>query len=352
MAFKLNSNKKILLHIGPPKTGSSAIQKCFLDNRELLLTDGIFYPAHCTDANGISSGHQETILTQNEHGEFVIDRAKISEVIEQFNNSRAHTMVLSSEAFFRRAGNLVRILPNCEVVGFVRNPIDFIESQYNQSVKRHMNANKIELPSQPGIGQIKGLSQIIDENPQKKFHLHTYLRGEDIIDKFANVIGLTVKLAKPLGQVNSSYTHEALQFKRMINTFSLAKIDAELDRALQGFTEGCSSYTYIPKARHAQYQKYCESVFSEFCESYEVVSSEQLLTEMTMQRTEVVKAQVIEPNELQSLVQFLRSRHKVTFKKLQRGLKYAGSNKKDVQDVVEEIVKQKFTIWETHYFQR
>ena len=345
MAFKLNNKKKILLHIGPPKTGSSAIQKCFLDNRELLLTDGIFYPTHCTDANGISSGHQETILTQNEQGEFVIDRAKISTVIEQFNNSAAHTMVLSSEAFFRRAGNLVRILPNCEVVGFVRNPIDFIESQYNQSVKRHMNANKIELPSQPGIGQIKGLSQIIDETPQKKFHLHTYLRGEDIIDKFANVIGLTVKLAKPRGQVNSSYTHEALQFKRMINTFSLAKIDAELDRALQGFTDGCSSYTYIPKARHAQYQKYCESVFSEFCESYEVVSSEQLLAELTMQRTEVVKAQVIEPSELNTLVQFLRARHKATFKKLQQGLKYAGSDKKDVQDVVDVMLREKLSWW-------
>lgn len=345
MAFELNNNKKILLHIGPPKTGSSAIQKCFLDNRELLLTEGIFYPAHYTDVNGISSGHQETILSKNERGEFVIDRAKISAVIEQFNSSTAHTMVLSSEAFFRRAGNLVRILPNCEVIAFVRNPIDFIESQYNQSVKRHMNANKIELPSQPGIGQIKGLSQIIDENPEKKFHLHTYLRGEDIIDKFANVIGLKVNLAKPVGQVNSSYTHEALQFKRIINTFSLKKIDAELDRALQGFTEGCSSYTYIPRARHVQYQKYCESVFSEFCESYEVVNSEQLLTELTTQRTEVVKEQAIEPNELKALLQFLQKRHKATFKKLQQGLKYAGSDKRDVKEVVDVIARQKLGLW-------
>ena len=201
------------------------------------------------------------------------------------------------------------------------------------------------MPSQPGIGQIKGLSQIIDENQDKKFHLHTYLRGEDIIDKFANVIGLKVKLAKPIGQVNSSYTHEALQFKRMINTFSLAKIDAELDRALQGFTEGCSSYTYILKERHTQYQKYCESVFSEFCESYEVVNSDQLLTELTTQRTEVVKAQVLEPNELQGLLQFLQKRHKATFKKLQQGLKYAGSDKKDVQDVVDEVKKIKVGWW-------
>ena len=181
MAFELNNDKKILLHIGPPKTGSSAIQKCFSDNRNALLESGIFYPAHLTDANGISSGHQETILSPNERGEFVIDRAKIAQVIAQFTASSAHTMVLSSEAFFRRAGNLVRILPNCEIIAFVRNPIDFIESQYNQSVKRHMNAKKIELPSQPGIGQIKGLSQIIDENPNKKVHLHTYLRGEDTV---------------------------------------------------------------------------------------------------------------------------------------------------------------------------
>lgn len=345
MAFELNSDKKILLHIGPPKTGSSAIQKCFSDNRNALLESGIFYPAHLTDANGISSGHQETILSPNDRGEFVIDRAKIAQVIAQFTASPAHTMVLSSEAFFRRAGNLVRILPNCEVIAFVRNPIDFIESQYNQSVKRHMNASKIELPSKLGVGQIKALTELLEENESKTFHLHTYLRGEDIIDKFASLVGVHKSLTKPKNQVNSSYTHEALQFKRMINTFSLAKIDAELDRALQGYTEGCSEYTYIPQERYLAYQKYCKAVLDEFCSKFEVHGSSDLFAELTLQRSEVEKQQTIEPDELRALIQFLKSHHRTTFKKLRKGLIYAGSDKQDVQSVVEEVLGVNFRWW-------
>ena len=345
MAFELNNDKKILLHIGPPKTGSSAIQKCFSDNRNALLESGIFYPAHLTDANGISSGHQETILSKNERGEFVIDRAKIAQVIAQFTASSAHTMVLSSEAFFRRASTLVRILPNCEVIAFVRNPIDFIESQYNQSVKRHMNANKIELPSKLGVGQIKALTELLEENENKTFHLHTYLRGEDIIDKFASLVGGNKSLEKPSSHINSSYTHEALQFKRIINTFSLGKIDAELDRALQSYTQGCRAYTYIPQERYLAYQNYCKAVLEEFCSKFEVNGSNELFAELTQQRTEVEKQQTIEPVELRALIQFLKSHHRTTFKKLRKGLIYAGSDKQDVQSVVEMVSRVNFRWW-------
>ena len=47
----------VILHIGAPKTGSSALLNFFLKNREQLASAGYYYPEHGFDVNGISGGH-------------------------------------------------------------------------------------------------------------------------------------------------------------------------------------------------------------------------------------------------------------------------------------------------------
>lgn len=42
---------RLVLHIGAPKTGSSALQSAFVINRDALIERGIFYPRSHTDAN-------------------------------------------------------------------------------------------------------------------------------------------------------------------------------------------------------------------------------------------------------------------------------------------------------------
>lgn len=49
--------KSILIHAGPGKTGSSALQKFLHSHRNELAAQGVLYPEHQLDANGISSGH-------------------------------------------------------------------------------------------------------------------------------------------------------------------------------------------------------------------------------------------------------------------------------------------------------
>lgn len=151
MSFSLPPSKRIILHIGPPKTGSSAIQKFLLDNVSLLKQKGIYYPQHSVDKNGISSGNQDAILEHNNKGELTINRSKIAALLNAFQTSSANVLLLSSEAFFKRANTLIRILPNCEAIAFVRSPLDFVESIYNQSVKRHFVTSKIRLPKTLGL---------------------------------------------------------------------------------------------------------------------------------------------------------------------------------------------------------
>ena len=53
--------KTIFIHVGPPKTGTSAIQNWFSKNADMLRTKGLFYPEHALDPNGVSSGNLSSI---------------------------------------------------------------------------------------------------------------------------------------------------------------------------------------------------------------------------------------------------------------------------------------------------
>ena len=66
---KLYLMKNIYLHIGTPKTGTSALQSFLLNNSEELDRQGYDYPEHKVDVNHISSGNgQEIINIMNKEG--------------------------------------------------------------------------------------------------------------------------------------------------------------------------------------------------------------------------------------------------------------------------------------------
>lgn len=57
---------QFIFHIGPPKTGTSAIQYWCETHRDELLKHNIYYPAHDVDANGISPGNLQSIYSIGE----------------------------------------------------------------------------------------------------------------------------------------------------------------------------------------------------------------------------------------------------------------------------------------------
>ena len=56
--------KNIYFHIGPGKTGTSAIQAWLQSNQAWLKKNSVLYPEHELDINNVSSGHRNIVSAE------------------------------------------------------------------------------------------------------------------------------------------------------------------------------------------------------------------------------------------------------------------------------------------------
>lgn len=242
-------NKRIIFHIGPPKTGSSAIQHFLHLHRESLAEHGVVYPRHNVDENGISSGNARTICEEDREGRLVLCADKLQHVLANFAAATdKHILLFSSESFFRIADDIPKYVPDAEILCFVRNPIEFQLSIYNQSVKRHGNTDQFKLSSTLNLMQWKRLLAIKQQVGAEKFHGFAYkLPGDStsIIDDVLSVLALTGKLLPNNQAVNKSYAFAALELKRWLNGFPIDNVQSELDAYLQSVSDDEAGYRLI-----------------------------------------------------------------------------------------------------------
>jgi len=146
-------SRKIILHCGAPKTGSTSFQHMLYDNRERMLKAGFFYPA-------VSRKKREEddirIVLSNLKGEGNRRREvkQVRKLIEKlFAESGAHTMLISNEGllgkpaikgnktFLPKADDSARLMAEAlegydvEVRYFIRDFAGFLPSWYVQQVR-------------------------------------------------------------------------------------------------------------------------------------------------------------------------------------------------------------------------
>ncbi|WP_196137744.1 hypothetical protein [Aliikangiella sp. G2MR2-5] len=183
-------NKPTLyLHIGMNKTGSSALQYWFNQNREALLDRGILYPktgisgvAHygISDILGFTGKNREDGLEIND-----IDYLK-SSLCKEINSSSANKLLISSENFVLNR-SLVDVESafsdfECKILVYLRRHDSWLESAYNQSLK---------MVHQPKYG--KGIEKfIVNTNKKTKNANYRYL-----VDRWARVFGKENIIIRP-----------------------------------------------------------------------------------------------------------------------------------------------------------
>lgn len=155
---------KLVIHIGNHKAGSSTIQTGLLDNRETLLKKGVLYPKialnTCAHHNLPFSmiGQASGFKSKEKPKSLVLYR---DEIINEATRYKADIVVVSSEEFMKfkakdisEFSRFTNLFDSVEVVVYLRNHIDLIESAYKFrilweatsetiSFKQHLQENLI-----------------------------------------------------------------------------------------------------------------------------------------------------------------------------------------------------------------
>ncbi|HFU76499.1 MAG TPA: hypothetical protein ENK66_09675 [Arcobacter sp.] len=232
--LKIKSSKNqydVILHIGAPKTGTSAIQNFLLNSRKALLKEGVYYPYHDQDQNNISGGHSKlgTFIAQGdvEHGKKLF--------LEYLNKAKKTNkiLLLSSESFYFQVDTFFKIISSYKVkiIVFERNRIESIISLYNQGVKRHFQTHKLSDVCQDILNRNNPPMDNVIERWKEKFNAEnitviSYSKAqfmkksiEEVFLVNLNLHNKVIERLKPVDikMINKSYGYAELELKRVLN---------------------------------------------------------------------------------------------------------------------------------------
>ena len=249
MRPRLPDDTDLILHVGAPKTGSSAIQRHLCRHARELRDAGLHYPEHPLDANGVSGGHGE-LFTLLLGGQASSARQAIACHLGDARRLGCRLM-LSAEGIFDRAADVVPLLPpsRLHVVCFLRHPVDAIASHHNQGIKRHFGTEPLsqaveaivsgEMANRGLTGEV--LFDWLRACGRERITVLPYVEDGmtvDAVGRLCEFLGLPRPPAEPL--INRSYTPAAVAFKRLVNRLPeplIAAVDEALDRSLQTWSD-------------------------------------------------------------------------------------------------------------------
>jgi len=257
-------NKKLYIHVGPPKTGTSVIQFWLSTHSQWLKNQGVYYPQHELDSNSVSSGHRALFLerlSQTTRTQF--NHAKFQQLLTEFNETDCSSLLLSSEFFFYQIPEFLKYKDQYDIqfIAYVRADLELIESLYNQSVKRNGQTMPLPHRNQLPKSYLDELIDFVSIYSDRTFSLRAYgdstVFNTDIITDLLSCLDLE----PPTGygpqseKINSSYSFECLEFKRWVNKFCLGDLDHRIDQCLQGFKSNTRAYSLLPANTYQCYQE-------------------------------------------------------------------------------------------------
>lgn len=252
---KIKKQKTLYIHIGWPKTGTSAIQKFLVDNFEILQSKyDLFYP----DFGRWNDGSHHNIafaLRKNPYCEMKSESEQVQylkELKEIILSSNCRNILLSSECFNLYDNYIFKELFcddfEIKIICYLRNQDQYIDSIYGQNVR------------DPFFKEKQSFRQFLDTFKEKLFYSKTLEQWEKVthkdnfiikhysFEKFVNgnivddfLSALNIKPNKNdfkylKSTINDSYTKNALEYKRLLNTI-MPKQDVKLVQILQLYSK-------------------------------------------------------------------------------------------------------------------
>lgn len=222
--------RRIFIHAGFSKTGSSAIQNFLESNKQFLKDIGLKYNSDNIDSNHINSGNAESLfysITQSNHHEVKSFLLK--------HSSAEMPSILSSETLgFLTSDQWAFLKEICEecsvkiekIIFYLRNVDKFIISSYDQGLKRHgMSLSFLDYASShewTHYESCMNLSRSFDSDVLIPLHYDSCCKNLlgsffsqicDISPNFKNLIDESQKK-----KINRSLTNLEREYLKKINT--------------------------------------------------------------------------------------------------------------------------------------
>lgn len=252
----------IYIHIGMPKTGTTALQQACYANRQQLKDLGFLYPqtglysvAHHLLGYSLWTRNVRWMKTDKSD-----PRGLIEAMLREADATQCRNLLVSSELlmFAAREGTL-DLLRNClagfeiRIICYVRRMDGYISSAIAQTIKSMGGIFRISdfnqgkpvpqidkfMQDEPGY-----LAQWLDAFPPDTMTVRPYerqqLHGGDICADFWQTLGIedTSRLVAPIGNPNPRMTWDALEFKRLVNI-----VLVEEPQAAECFTDPLLAYS-------------------------------------------------------------------------------------------------------------
>ncbi len=354
---QLNQGYDVVFHIGAPKTGTSAIQKHLLENRQTLKTFGFYYPEHWLDKNGVSGGHTSFGLSIKQ-GNLPGARAALDSWMNQAKQQDL-TLLISAESLFFHPEKLKEMTPDLrlKVLVFYRSPIDNIYSNYNQSVRNRFITATFEQFC------VKRLQANSDFYTGRSFKQWIELFGEDSViavgynpdlfdtlpiqTQFLMMLGVSDAGTQTLTPstvhyVNRRYSSNALELKRLLNHV-LAQDNSKLNQRINQFLQRLSDESPQPEVDLTSILS--DAVRNRFMEKYQLPSQQAMEKHLTpikrgshitsVQDTPSAAGRTGEPLAMQDILERLRSEHPDLFSYIATQCTHAIQNQASTRPLLE-----------------
>ena len=265
-------SKKLIIHIGMPKTGSSAIQALFALNEAYFKEKGVVFPWYdgFTQSYQTSGGNADLLLKWMSNKE----RAEFDLAVKALN---ADKVVISSESLFylfkKDPHGFFDFFTGYDflVVCYARDLVQLVDSSLNQAVKNHgflVNDETLTYIIEDCcyLDVLSDLAPFVESgNLSVRWYDKAQFGGQGIYADFLQAIDLTLDLDQlkcPNKVVNPSLSPDAFAFRALLNSFSaLPASDAfkyQINALLAQYSveHSCSGSVLSEQRIHQIQQKY------------------------------------------------------------------------------------------------
>lgn len=311
---EFKTDKCITIHVGPPKTGTSAVQAWLNSQSDNLSAKGIYYPKHKTDRNGISSGNFSSLISTSSKKSLFFDRDKLSNLIDELDGRRERSLLLSSEHFYYFLPWLFLYCKNAKFIFYIRHPLSVLESGYNQQVKRHRKTEEFRAPSKVKFNHLETLVTIASKfevDVMYRFYNFSDSKSNNIFKDFSTCFDDFIEPPIEFKKINTKFSPGSLELMRLSNSVASRVVLEELDLILQRMSESHIDFSLMDDSHFNRLNNFLDEEKEKLISRVKTLDREQFSRLLTSYKNAETLDYEAVTNDFRLVIEYLCRNHKL-----------------------------------------